>query len=260
MDDANVQATTNATFVTVAGQNINQLDVKTTYAQKQVEFEVDAKQPDRSLGAVGSLILHPDHQEVHLQSLGLTAQGQTWQMAPGSNATIKYAAESIAVSDLALTNADQRISADGSFGRPGDALKVTLENVDVANVDALMLRPPQLTGRANATATITGTKDAPHVAADFAITQGGFKQYRYDSFGGSVNYGGAGITVDSKLQQNPTTYLTAKGYLPMALFKGDGASDRAEAHGVEVAREDQIDFHVESTPIDPAWCRASPPR
>ena len=27
---------------------------------------------------------------------------------------------------------DQQISADGTFGRPGDALKVTLANVDLA--------------------------------------------------------------------------------------------------------------------------------
>ena len=248
--DANLEATTHATFVTIAGQNINELDAKTTYAQKQVEFDLNAKQPQRSLGAAGSLTLHPDHQEVHLQSLGLQAQGQTWQMAPGSSATVQYGAESIAVSDLALINGDQRIAADGSFGRQGDALEVTLENVDVANVDALMLRPPQFAGRANATATVTGTKEAPEVAARFEIGQGGFRQYRYDSFGGTVKYGGAGITADTRLQQNPTTYLTAKGYLPMALFKSDVAASRDAAHGIAIAKADQIDFHVESTPID----------
>ena len=247
--DANVQATTHATFVTLGGQNINELDAKTTYARKELEFDVTAKQPQRTLGGVGQLTLHPDHHEIHLRSLDLVAQGQTWRMAPGSSATVKYAAESIAVSDLALVNADQKISADGSFGRPGDALKVTLDNVDVANVDAMLLRPPQLTGRAHATATITGTREAPEVAADFEITKGGFKQYRYDSFGGTLKYGGPGITVDSKLQQNPTTYLTAKGYLPMALFKG-GAVDRDEAHDLVTPKEDQIDFHIESTPID----------
>ena len=248
--DANVQATTHATFVTVGGQNINELDAKTTYAAKELEFDVTAKQPQRTLGGVGQLTLHPDHQEVHLRSLDLVAQGQTWKMAPGSSATVKYAAESIAVSDLALVNADQKISADGSFGRPGDALKVTLDNVDVANVDAMLLRPPQLTGRANATATITGTREAPDVAANFEITKGGFKQYHYDSFGGTLNYSGAGITVDTKLQQNPTTYLTAKGYVPMTLFKSGAAVDRDAAHNTATAKADQIDLHIESTPID----------
>jgi autotransporter translocation and assembly factor TamB len=248
--DASIEASTHATFVTLAGQNINELDARTTYAQKHVEFELNARQPQRSLTGGGVLEVHPDHQELHLRSLGLTAQGQSWQMAPGSSAAIKFGSDSIAVGDLALVNADQRITADGSFGKQADALKVTLENVDVANVDALLLRPPQFTGRANATATITGTKEAPKVSAEFAINRGGFKQYRYDSFGGTLNYGGAGITVDSRLQQDPTTYLTAKGYLPVALFSSAAAADRDAGHGAEVAKEDQIDFHIESTPID----------
>jgi len=67
--DANVTATTHATFVTVGGQNINELDAKTTYSQKQVDFDVTAKQPKRSLGLGGELLLHPDHQEVHVKQL-----------------------------------------------------------------------------------------------------------------------------------------------------------------------------------------------
>ena len=65
--------------------------------------------------------------------------------------------------DLTLVNGDQQIAADGTFGRPGDALKVTLNNVDLATVDALLLRPPQLIGTLNASSTVSGTKDAPDV-------------------------------------------------------------------------------------------------
>jgi autotransporter translocation and assembly factor TamB len=248
--DANVIADTHATFVTVAGQDINELDAKTTYRQKQLDFDATAKQPQRSLGAAGSLVIHPDHQEVHLQRLGLQTQGQTWQLAQGSEATINYAHDAVAVKELALTNGGQQIAADGTFGRPGDALKVTLTNVDLANVDALLLRPPQLTGALNASGTITGTSAAPDVKADFRIDKGGFQTYRYDSFGGTANYAGSGVTLDTKLQQNPTTFLTAKGYVPTALFKGGTGVDRAAAHGAPVAAGDRIDLHVESTPID----------
>jgi autotransporter translocation and assembly factor TamB len=250
IENANLVATTHASFVTVGGQNINELDAKTTYEQKRVAFDVSASQPQRKLGATGSLVLHPDHQEVHLQTLGLTTEGQTWQMAPGSEATIQYGGDSVVVRNVTLTSGDQQISADGTFGRPGDALNVKLANVDLAKVDALLLRPPQLSGRVNATGTITGTKDAPEAKGEFQVTQGGFRQYHYDTFGGTVNYTGPGLTVDARLQQNPTTFLTAKGYLPVALFKGGAMADRAAAHGNAVAKADQIDFHIESTPID----------
>jgi autotransporter translocation and assembly factor TamB len=244
---ATVTADTNATFVTLAGQNINELAANTTYDHNQVEFDLTAKQPQRSLGLGGAVLLHPDHQEVHLTQLGLTTAGQTWQLESGREATINYAADVVKVENLGLVSGDQKIAADGTFGRPGDALKVTVTNLNLATVDALMLRPPQLGGRMNATSTLSGTKDAPDVKAEFQITQGAFRQFKYDSLGGRVNYAGAGLDVDAKLQQNPTTYLTAKGYLPKALF---GGAQAAGANGAAADRGDRIDFHVDSTPID----------
>src|SRR6185295_16297748 len=153
MENASVTATTHATFVSVAGQNINEIDAKTTYQQKQVEFDATAKQPQRSLTAAGSVVLHPEHQEIHLRNLDLTSQGVRWQTPPSTEATINYAQDSVTVENLKLVNGDQTIDAEGSFGGPGDALHVTATNIDVATVDALMMREPQLTGRLNATST-----------------------------------------------------------------------------------------------------------
>jgi autotransporter translocation and assembly factor TamB len=247
--DASGSATTHATFVTLGGQNINELDATTNYDQKQIEFDATAKEPQRSLSAAGLVVLHPEHQEIHLRSLGLTSQGVQWQSA-ATDAAIQYANDAVSVKDLKLVSSDQQIDADGTFGRPGDALHVTLRNVDVATLDALMLREPQLSGRLNGTGTISGTKDAPDVRADFKIEQGGFRQFRYETFGGSVNYSGQGVTVDSRLEQNPTTWLSAKGYLPLALFKPGTAESRASAHGAAFAPEDRIDLHIDSSPID----------
>jgi autotransporter translocation and assembly factor TamB len=241
-----VNADTNATFVTLGGQNINELAASTTYDHNQLEFALTAKQPQRSLGVGGALLLHPDHQEVHLTQLGLTTAGQTWQLESGRQATINYAADAVKVEDLGLVSGDQKIAADGTFGRPGDALKVTVTNLNLATVDALLLRPPQLGGRMNATSSIAGTKDAPDVKAEFQITQGSFRQFKYDSLGGRVNYAGAGVDVDARLQQNPTTYLNAKGYLPVALFGGARTAGANAAAG----NGDRIDFHIDSTPID----------
>jgi len=248
--DAAVTAKTHATFVSVGGQNINELDANTTYRPQQVDFDATAKQPQRSLAAAGTLLLHPDRQEVHLQRLRLQAEGQTWQLAQGSPATINYAHDAISVEHLTLTNGDQQIAADGTFGRTGDALEVTLRNVELAGVDALLLRPPQFTGRLNASSTISGTRDTPAVAADFTVTQGGFRQFHYDTFGGTVRYAGAGLTLDTKLQRNATTFITAKGYVPTALFERGATDDRDAAHGAPVVPEDRIDLHLDSSPID----------
>jgi autotransporter translocation and assembly factor TamB len=263
--DATIKGDAHATFVTIGGQNVNQIDGTLGYRQRQLEFDLTAKQPERSLGTTGSLLLHPDHQEVHLQKLGLQTAGQTWQLAAGTAATINYADDVVTVTDLKLVNGDQSITADGSFGRPTDALKVTVANVDVANIDALLLREPQLTGRLNGNASVhaasepqsngdaavaSSLKKIPQVDADFQITQGGFRQFRYETFGGTIQYRGKGMTVDAKLQQSPTTYITAKGYVPTALFTAVSDAEREAAHGASAVPEDRVDLHIESTPID----------
>ncbi|HWF87090.1 MAG TPA: translocation/assembly module TamB domain-containing protein, partial [Vicinamibacterales bacterium] len=244
---ASVAATTHGTFVSVGGQNINDLTAKTDYANKQLTFDATATQPKRSLSVAGSLLMHPDHQEIHLQRLALQSQGVQWQMAPGANAAIQYGPDVVAVQDLKLVNGNQQLAVEGSFGQPDDALKITMNNVDVATVDALLLREPQLSGRLNASSTIEGTKDAPQVKATFAIDQGGFRQFRYDTFGGTVDYSGAGMNVDARLQQNQTTWLEAKGYVPAAAFGGANAE---HPHRPASARENMFDLHVDSSPID----------
>jgi autotransporter translocation and assembly factor TamB len=239
---AKVDADTTATFVTAGGQEINELAAKTTYADNQVTFNATAKQPKRTLTADGAVAMRPEAQEIHLQNLVLDTQGLRWNLAPDSPATIQYGADQVAVKDVRLVSGAQTISASGAFGRKGDELTVKAENVDVANVDALMLRPPELSGRLNASAVVSGTKAAPTVKADFEIDAGGFRQFKYDTFKGSATYAESGINVDARLQQNASQWLTAKGHLPTALFS-------AGAPGAAPSNE-PVDFTVDSSPID----------
>ena len=228
---AAVEADTKATFVTVAGQNINEVQAKTSYADRTVTFDATATQPERSLDASGSLLLHPDHQEVHLTALNLTAGQQHWTIASGSQPTVNYASGAVAVENLRLRNGDQEIGAEGRFGQPGDALNVSLTNIDLAGVDALLLREPQFSGRLNASGTVTGTKDAPQVNGRFDVNQGGFRQFRYDTLGGTVSFESAGLTLDTRLQQNASQWITAKGYLPASLFSSSKPGSEASAGG-----------------------------
>lgn len=250
---ASVEADTRATFVTVGGQNINELTARTTYENQTIAFQATAAQPQRRVEAGGTLVLHPEHQEMHLTRLDLQAGTQRWIVPEGVTPTVNYAANQVSVEQLRLTNGDQAIAADGRFGQPGDALTLRLTNVDLAAVDALLLRPPQFTGRLNADATLSGSRIAPQVAGRFDVASGGFRQFRYDALTGTVAYEPGGITLDTRLQQNATQWLTAKGYLPASLFvrtPADASAERRVSGHVEPATaSDRIDLTVDSSPL-----------
>jgi translocation and assembly module TamB len=217
--DTRVQATSVATFVEIRGQRINELKAATTYASSRLEFDAVAQQGMRELAAAGDLVLHPDHQEVHLGALALRSEQIEWRSEPGSPAAIQYGGGRIAVQGLRLVSGEQRIQADGVVGSPSEALRVHAENVDVAQVDALFLGDQRLAGRFTGDATITGTTDDPHVSATFSLNQGAFQAFKYESLTGMVDYAGRDVTLDVRLQQTPTAWLTAKGRAPMSLFR-----------------------------------------
>jgi len=50
---------------------------------------------------------------------------------------------------------------NGTFGTASENLTVTFDNVDLASIDALMLRPPQFSGRLTASAAVSGSRQSP---------------------------------------------------------------------------------------------------
>jgi TamB, inner membrane protein subunit of TAM complex len=243
---AQVMAETAATFVTLAGQNINELSAKTEYDDRQINFEATAKQAERSLTTSGSLLLHPDHQEVHLRQLDLAAQNSRWQLRTGTQPAIQYGGNVVSVDRVELVSGDQAVTASGGFGDSEKQLTVALENLDLATLDAVLLRQPQFNGRMNGTVTVGGTREVPEGHAVFTVNGGGFRQFRYEAFNATADFREKGINLDATLQQNATSSITAKGYVPMALFSGD----ISYVHTASPDPADRIDLHVESTPID----------
>ena len=247
---AAVAADSRATFVKIGDQQIDELSGKTTYADERLDFDVTASQPKRSAKATGTLLIHPDHQEVHLERAALTTANQEWTLAAGQAATINYAHDSITVDQLRLVSGDQEIVAGGRFGQAGSSIQVAMNNVDLARVDEILLRPPQFTGRLNAKATIEGTREQPLINGEFQVAGGGFRQFTYDSFGGTVRYESAGATVDAKLQQNADQWITAKGYIPATLFSSKKPAESPIGGGhVEATESDRIDLTVDSSPL-----------
>lgn len=248
--DASVQASSHATFLEIGGQRLTELTATTKYGGKTVEFDALAREGVRELGAAGSLVLHPDHQEVHLTNVALRTEGVEWRSEPGSEAAVQYGQDRIAVRDVRLVNGAQRIEADGVIGSEGRPLKIRLDKVDVGQLDRLLLADYGLEGTLDAAAVLSGPRNALQANGTFSLSAGAFRQFRFESLGGKIEYGGSGVQLDVRLQQNPQSWIAARGYVPAALFAGRASTaSGAHAHGAP-RPGDKVNLEITSTPID----------
>ena len=243
-----VQATSDATFVAVGGTQLNVVKAVTTYEQQKLDFTTNIKEKTRELDATGELILHPDHQEVHLPQLALRTQGVEWLMAPGSQATIKYGRGRVALDGVRLVSAGQSLDVSGTLalggGAPSGAIDVRARHVDLKQLETLALQNRGFTGTLNADAKISGSTAAPAIDGKVEVTKGGFQTYHYDSLVANIDYRGTRIGLDATLQQSPTEFITAKGSVPTSLFKASSSAEHIEA-----TPGDAIDLQVKSTAI-----------
>jgi uncharacterized protein involved in outer membrane biogenesis len=242
-----VQASSTATFLEIGGQKINELAADTAYSRSRLEFKGTAREGRRELTAGGSLLLHPDHQEVHIDSLALRSEQIEWRTPEGASAAVRYGSNRVEVKDLQLANADQRIAADGVIGGVGSTLQVRAENVDVAQLDTLLLGDGRLAGRFTGDAEISGSMKSPNVTSKFTLSQGAFRNFKFEALTGTVDYSPSGVALDVRLQQTSTAWITAKGVAPVTLFRptpsGVDAHDGTGAGGV-------LDVQIASSPIE----------
>jgi autotransporter translocation and assembly factor TamB len=244
IEQARVDADTAATFMTIAGTNLPRVTAKTVYQKQQLEFDVLAEEERRSLGLGGNVILHPDHDELHLRALDLTVGQTRWAMPAGQEATAQYRDNSVTLTNFTLQRGDQRLTAAGTVAvGAGSAnlandLDVRFENVQVQDINELMLGNRSLTGVLNATAQIRGTRSDPVVSSDFAITAGSVENVKFNSLGGTASYSERAGDVDVRLEQTANAVLTAVGTIPIP--SGPGSRARAE----------EMDLAVKSSPID----------
>ena len=247
LPDATVAAASTATFVEIGGRSIRELTAETTYSRSQLEFNAVAREGERELAAVGSAVLHPDHQEVHLGSVALRSGDVEWRTVPGSSSAVRVAANRIEVHDLQLASGEQRIDANGVVGSATESLDVRADNVDVAELDRLVLGDERFAGRLDADFRVFGPLDAARAEGRFTLTQGAFRQFMFESLTGAVDYAGSRVTVDVTLQESPQAWLKATGVAPISLFR----PNRVPMGGHETpAAGEGIDLQLTSSQID----------
>ena len=242
---ARVTADSRVMFLVIGGQELTRLQARTTYAGKQLEFEAEAQQAQRQARAGGRLVLHPEHQEIHMTSFGFTTQGMEWTLPPGQEAAVEYGGERIEVEGLTLVSGPQRIEVDGTIGKSDSQMRAALTSVDIARLDTWLVGERRLGGVLNASARITGPRDSLRIDADFSVDNGSFRNFQYQSLAGTAGYTGRQVSLDARLQQGPATWLVARGTVPTGLFQAAAPGRPAPTGG-----DDRVDFTLQSSSID----------
>jgi autotransporter translocation and assembly factor TamB len=245
---AHVEADTAATFLKAGQLQLNAVTAKTTYEGDRLQFTTNVKEQQRELDATGALILHPDHQEVHLPQLAVRTQGIEWRSVPGAEVTVKYGQNRVEIDNLRLASGDQALTVDGAFTLEGEspvgAIKVQANDVDLQQLETLLLMNRGLAGRLSAAATLSGTLKTPIVDGRAVVTNGAFQNYKYESLKADLGYTGNRIDVDATLQQSATESITAKGSVPMSLFK------RSQGGHVPETEGDRVDLQVTTSALN----------
>jgi translocation-and-assembly-module (TAM) inner membrane subunit TamB-like protein len=246
--NATVQATTRATFVEAAGMQLNEITATTTFAEKRLEFDTKVQERRRQLDAKGSVIFHPNHQEIHLPQLAIRTEGIEWRSVPGGDPAIQYGRDQVILKDIKLASGDQTLDIAGALplrdGQASGALDVHARNVDLTQLERLLLQNRGLAGRLTADAKITGNTSRPIVDGHVEVVDGGFQGYRYQSLVADVDYGANKIVLDATLQQAPDVAITAKGVVPTTLF------ERSKGEHVPAAGEDSIDLRIQTAGLN----------
>src|SRR5204863_8465220 len=130
---------------TIAGMKIPLATAKTSYVNHELTFDTSFEQQTRSLAAGGRVLIHPDHNELHLQALNLKVGQTQWALAPGTEATAHYSPTSVTIDNFTLARGAQRVTAEGTVAigaasaSMANNLNVKLDSVQVKDINELML-------------------------------------------------------------------------------------------------------------------------
>ena len=227
-----------ASFVSAFGRSFGNASAKLTYSQQRLQGEVEARLPDARVARLsGSVLIHPEHNELHVAALQVELGKQRWALSANAGAPIvSWSGSTLSARDLVFdagAGATGRISIAGELGRTAQTGVVSITRAggvlikvqDVALEDLPPLAPviAGYRGRLNGTVTISGTLADPGYSADFKITDGGVRAFAFQSLSGTGRWTGDGISGDIRLDQRPGVWLTARGSVPMDLFSSSGS-------------------------------------
>jgi autotransporter translocation and assembly factor TamB len=233
--------------ITAAGADLENVDGTADYANSEVKMAVRGRYKAADASLSGTVLLHPEHSELHLQNAAVSIAGTDWRLAPlTAGDAVQWSAGLVKLPPLRLTNAggDQTIELGGTVGWGGaqGRLEVNIPGLDVGTVDAVLGRASTYTGLLSGRATITGDIGAPEVNGTFDVAAGKAGRFPFEHLAASLRYTQDTLSGKARLDQAPGVWLEASGSVPRTFGR---AGDTRE-----------VDLTVKSSPVDLAVTEA----
>jgi autotransporter translocation and assembly factor TamB len=229
-DQLTWQTRTEAAFVQLGDTEIQRLTATAGGGMRAITIDAIAEQAARSLGVNGHLTLHPEADELRLQTLALTTGDVAWGLPEGRDATIRYAGGQVAVQNLTLVRGAQHIGISGALqitdpppgAGPLPTLDVVIREVELADANHALLGTRDLSGRIDGTVSITGTREHPIVNADLQVADGGVEGVPFSLAAAIARYEAHQVTLDARLDHAPGAQLRATGTIPIGAMAAGG--------------------------------------
>ena len=229
--DAELDVDVTGSFVTIGRWTANSAVAKIAYRGTEIRADVQARLADgREITTSGRVLVHTDHNEVHLTAARLKLAGAGWEIPSNAvDGKISWDSQSFHVENLAFVSdasPDSRVTIAGNLGRASPAGTLTINVTDVP-VDSLGTLIPALTnyrGRLAGRVTVAGSVAHPEVDTSLSVTQGGFRQFTFDTLAVNGGWSGTDIHGDLRLDQAAGRWLTVRGTVPTNLFSRTGPS------------------------------------
>jgi autotransporter translocation and assembly factor TamB len=242
--DAELDADVDGTLITIGRWTANSAHAKIAYRGAEIRADIAAQLADgRDLTTSGRFLVHTDHNEVHLTTARLKLAATGWEIPPDAvDGKITWDSQSFHVESLALvsdSNPGSRVTIAGDLGRvaPAGTLAINVADVPVESLGALIPALASYRGRLAGRVTVAGSVAHPEVDTSLSVTQGGFRQFTFDTLAVNGGWSGGDIHGDLRLDQAAGRWLTVRGTVPANLFSRTGPSR-------------PVDLAIRSSPID----------
>jgi autotransporter translocation and assembly factor TamB len=220
---ANGQLDAQLSFVRAFGREFHTVETRIAYDAGRVVASLDgASESGFKATADATFVLDVEQQRAAIESLALTAQHTSWELAAGVRPSLAWTDTALTVAGFELIDTGtkrQRVTMAGTWDtRGGSQLDIVGTNLSIDSLTAPPGTPARYGGLAQVTAHVTGGADTPAVAADFSVTNGRIRRMAYQSFAGHAEYASGNFQVDVRLDQAPGVWFVADGTVPLSAF------------------------------------------